>query len=416
MRIALARPRVSALAVAVGSALALAGTAPAGAADYFVTSLDDNADTPSTLRGAICAANQTADADVIHLPSGTYVLSIAGDEEDLCQTGDLDVYGFLAIIGTGADGTRIDASRLDRVLDLHGSVETVALTLQDLSVVGGLAEEQSDFSGGGGIHATGVFQIYLGGVEVSDNLALDTSDAAGISVDGADGSLLLIENSAIVGNTSETGYGGGIRVEGDVDLAMRNSTIAGNSTDPGFGTGGGMYIDVGVNGSASIINSTISGNSAHYAAGAYLGAPVLIESSVIAGNTWFATNFINGDLAWNDGVGDAPSGTNNVIGAISADNMDPAPFVDGVDGNRIGTETVPLDPGLLALDEYGGETRTMALAGNSPARDNGINTDDLAFDQRGEGFPRVVGPSADSGAFELGLEIFADGLESPPGG
>jgi hypothetical protein len=50
----------------------------------------------------------------------------------------------------------------------------------------------------------------------------------------------------------------------------------------------------------------------------------------------------------------------------------------------------------------------------SPAIDHGINTAqtiDLPFDQRGPGFLRVAGGSADIGAFEfLGDRIFANGF------
>ncbi len=60
------------------------------------------------------------------------------------------------------------------------------------------------------------------------------------------------------------------------------------------------------------------------------------------------------------------------------------------------------DPGLAAagLANNGGPTQTIALANDSQGIDNGGNPGALSFDQRGTGFPRVIGPSADVGAFE----------------
>ena len=54
----------------------------------------------------------------------------------------------------------------------------------------------------------------------------------------------------------------------------------------------------------------------------------------------------------------------------------------------------------------GGPTRTQALLPGSPAINAGSNPLNLTTDQRGAGFPRVVGPVADIGAYE--------GSESPP--
>jgi hypothetical protein len=54
------------------------------------------------------------------------------------------------------------------------------------------------------------------------------------------------------------------------------------------------------------------------------------------------------------------------------------------------------------------------LSLSSPAVDHGNNTASLAYDQRGIGFARVVGASADIGAFERQVgddEIFYGGFE-----
>src|SRR5438552_13537332 len=44
-----------------------------------------------TLRSAISAANANAGADTINLPTGTYTLTITGNNEQNNATGDLDI-------------------------------------------------------------------------------------------------------------------------------------------------------------------------------------------------------------------------------------------------------------------------------------------------------------------------------------
>jgi hypothetical protein len=76
-----------------------------------------------------------------------------------------------------------------------------------------------------------------------------------------------------------------------------------------------------------------------------------------------------------------------------------APYVDGfLTGTYV---TAP--PNLAPLGNYGGPTQTMPPLPGSPAINgctNGYDTS-LIYDQRGVGFPRLVGPYADIGAVEL---------------
>ncbi len=55
---------------------------------------------------------------------------------------------------------------------------------------------------------------------------------------------------------------------------------------------------------------------------------------------------------------------------------------------------------LGPLAPNGGPTRTHALLPGSPAIDAGSNPLGLTTDQRGTGFPRVLGGTADMGAHE----------------
>jgi hypothetical protein len=63
------------------------------------------------------------------------------------------------------------------------------------------------------------------------------------------------------------------------------------------------------------------------------------------------------------------------------------------------------DPGLNALANNGGATKTMSLKATSPAIDAGPNPvatfPGNQFDQRGTGFARVSNGTVDIGAFEV---------------
>jgi hypothetical protein len=67
------------------------------------------------------------------------------------------------------------------------------------------------------------------------------------------------------------------------------------------------------------------------------------------------------------------------------------------------TDLLDVDPLLGPLQDNGGPTYTMALACDSPAIDAG-DPDFQGppfFDQRGDGFPRIVNDIVDIGAYEV---------------
>lgn len=84
--------------------------------------------------------------------------------------------------------------------------------------------------------------------------------------------------------------------------------------------------------------------------------------------------------------GPSPRSANNLIGPSSSVTLPP--------------DTIGGDPMLLPLHDNGGPTRTHALRVGSPAVDAGNEVSGYTTDQRGTGFPRVVGAAADIGAFE----------------
>lgn len=86
-----------------------------------------------TLRSAVIEANLQPGADTIELPAGTFTLSLAGINEDLAQTGDLDIRDEVTIVGAGPNLTFIDADTLDRIFEvLPGHrLELIGVTLLD---------------------------------------------------------------------------------------------------------------------------------------------------------------------------------------------------------------------------------------------------------------------------------------------
>lgn len=123
------------------------------------------------------------------------------------------------------------------------------------------------------------------------------------------------------------------------------------------------------------------------------GSSDTINNSIVAGNA-------GGDLI-------GLNGASNIIGNGEGTN-----FVNGVNGNIVGTAANPIDPRLSSLRNYGGPTPTHGLLANSPALNSGDNSlavdaetnQPLTSDQRGmlrlfQGLAAAA--VVDIGAFEL---------------
>ena len=79
---------------------------PLAADDFYVTITSDTNDGlcpppfACSLRDAILTANANPGYDAIHVPAGTYILTIGGTGEDGAMTGDLDITGVVSIYGS----------------------------------------------------------------------------------------------------------------------------------------------------------------------------------------------------------------------------------------------------------------------------------------------------------------------------
>ncbi len=244
------------VALIAGVVLALRPALIARAATISVNTTTDeyNSDGDCSLREAIVAANtDTAvdacpagnGADMIEVPTGTYILSLVPSGTDDATSGDLNITADLTLSGSGPNVTTSDANGIDRVVEiLNGS----DVSISRLTLSGG----NSGIVTGGGILVYGASStLNLTLVRVTAN-----TSSAGIYV--TNGSTLNIVSSRI-----ENNFEGGIYLQSNVTASIRNSTISNNSGAIG---GGG----ISSSGTLTLVNSTLSGNSADTSGGGLL--------------------------------------------------------------------------------------------------------------------------------------------------
>ncbi len=217
-----------------------------------------------TLRAAIQEINAFGDAaNDISLPTGTYILTIGGINEDASVTGDLDCFQNISINGTNATNTIIDGNGADRIFNIHA----FELSLSKLTITNGLA----DF--GGGIYNAAIGTVILNEVTVSSCTA--TSGFGGGIYNRGDCSIFksTITSNRALGENGQNGVhpgggggggagaalGGGIYNEGN--LIIQNSTISGNSARGGRGGNGSHHAGSGTVTSPGGAGGGISGGA-----------------------------------------------------------------------------------------------------------------------------------------------------------
>ena len=298
---------------------------------------------------------------------------------------DLVITDSLNIIGLGANNLTIDGlSGGNGIFKIRD--ENINFTLEGITLANGTEQRffLSDSGGAGAIDFAGA------------NLTL--KDAVITGSNGVfTGAISNLGNASIVGSTitdsssiaPDGSFATGV-VNNAGTLQISNSTISENRT-PGILNQGAL----------KIFNSTVSNNNQDVVvpgnSGSNLGSEIIttdgnttsITSSIVAGNSQ------ENDVDIDDLSGEFISGGNNLIADGSGG------FINGENGDLVGTADNPLDPLLAELQDNGSNTSTKALLANSPAIDAGSNPNNLATDQRGEGFDRTVGAGTDIGAFEL---------------
>ncbi|MCB0170371.1 MAG: hypothetical protein KDJ97_07450 [Anaerolineae bacterium] len=399
---------------------------------YTVTRFDDPIPDnclPSdcSLREAVRAANITPGTDLIVLPAGVYTLSLLRTKIDPdAANGDLDITDDLIIQGADAANTIIDGNgsvTFDRIFEITTGV---TVRISGVSIYRGYPLE---LIGGGGILNAGSLTLTLSRV-ISNTVG---NDGGGIANLGT----LVISRSLIMSNTgvsSTSGFGGGLYNEGQ--LTIFESTISGNKNRIGGG------LDNSQQATATLINSTVSGNRASENGGGInnRGTSFLHLANVTL--TANRVEMVANNAAWNGaGLKSGLNSTVNIRNTLIADNQKIGVLFDPINddckgiltsagynvvratagciingdtsGNLIG-QPVQLGP----LADNGGPTPTHMLNANSPAVNAGNPAgctdpagNNLTTDQRGYSRP-VNGGSGQSrcdiGALEFG------GVDSAP--
>ena len=268
-------------------------------------------------------------------------------------------------------------------------------------------------TGTSGSVAAGVFPV--GGLSVIGDLSLERSEISG---------------NAASGPTSQTV--GGLAVEadlglgtGDVAALVLNSTVSGNAGDrAGVSVTSRSAGNTSLSAVATFVHATVAGNAAPSTSGDVGGVGLDAIGAAAFAEASFANSILSANTA-----GGAVSNVATTEDGVAGNDDDDAFFVGRFGGSVFGTDLRPTlpdasddneytdDPGLAALADNGGPTRTRALTAGSVARDVGraslavdpgadgrpATADDvpLGSDQR-PGSPRVVGPAPDAGAFEAG--------------
>ncbi len=267
----------------------------------------------------------------------------------------------------------------------------------------------SSVSVGGGLYYSGSSGSIISS---SVNGNITGEKGAGIRIDRSFPALIssnvTISNSIIDGNHAINYGGGGIYVILS-NLTLEKTTISNNiagSNNPDIGRGGGLYVDVA---HADVQNTTLSGNSAVvYGGGIYVDPDpdkALYNASITLKHVTVSSNSAikGGEGIWLNPISKATL-VNSIVAKNGSDDCGKAPTAlmqdDG--GNWFGdnrcTGVANGEPKLGPLSDNGGPTYTHALLTGSPAIDQGVLSDCLPTDQRGE--TRPIGSSCEPGAYE----------------
>ncbi len=410
-----------------------------------------------SLREAI----QTPNGGAIELPVGDYALTIAGNSENLGNTGDLDIGKGLFIYGAGAATTTISTTLGDRLIDVDPLNDLLGPTvgLFNLSVSGGGG---ASFFGAGGCINTAVqsgagagagpaneFLVLSNVVLTNCRSALGGGALASVSAP------LHIFESVIKNSTAGSGGGGLVYGQSSgVSIAqgmIERSTISGNTSDSSFSDGGG---GIQSRGSLVLVASTVSGNRAKFGGGGILvttfnGRATLIDSTVAnnvadydgnasgqGGGIRFdqPTSSMTAYQILNSVFADNRVGSGSVAQDCHANATIPAPLA--IAANRSWFQTPDASCAIIAagnvgntinqaamlgvLANNGGVTETHAPLLGSPLIDNVNATSCLSSDQRGTARPQDGDGNGSSicdiGALEVSVGLpdmlFKNGFEN----
>ncbi len=310
-------------------------------------------------------------------------------------------------------------------LTISARATTIIVSNTNDNGLGSLRQALADANDGDTIDATGisgVITLTTGQLLVDKSVTINGAGAGVLAVDGNTTSRVFqtatgetVSISGLTIRNGQGGEGGAILNADTVTLTIINSTLSGNTA----GLGGGVFNS----GTLAIINSTFSSNMASEGGGIYnSGSGVLtISNSTFSGNAASETGggvFNIGTLQLANSTVSDNSAAFLAGGVLNFNNLEIGNTIlnSGASGVSIYSNGDGLvtslgynissddgDPMLGPLQDNGGPTLTHALLPGSPA----VNAGDPAFtpppffDQRGSGFDRVVNGRIDIGSFEV---------------
>ncbi|MEQ1748906.1 MAG: choice-of-anchor Q domain-containing protein, partial [Prosthecobacter sp.] len=399
-----------------------------------ITVLNANASGAGSLSQAIADANASGAADSIVFDSAAFAtpqtitlpaeqtinpaggaMTITGPGPHLLTLTQSGSNRFFQLVTTGASLT-LSGMKLTGGVNTNGlgggaikitmsaTTSTCALTLTDC-----IFTNNTSANNGGVIHCNG-HGITM---NVTDCLFSNNTAALGNAGGGFGGAIIFngnttatpitlnFTNTSFIGNTaglSGSSSGGAIHnTNSPINATFKNCTFHGNRA-PDATNGFGGAIRVGNGSTVTLINSTVTGNSAGNSQGGLSASGTstwTLRNTIVAGNT----SPISPDLGV--GTGTFVSSGGNLIGNNSGA---PAPFSTAGNPNasndRVGTGASPIVPIVSPPGNHGGTAWTRALLSGSPGIDQGITSPSTGLTTAARGATRIVGSVEDIGAFE----------------
>jgi hypothetical protein len=353
--------------------------ARAEAITFNVTTLADSG--PGSLRQAVLDANVVTGPDtIVFAVTGTITLT----------SGEIVITDDLVIGGPGAGTLTVSGNDQSRTLRTYGDIHGV---ISGLTLTRGRADDGGAVTMGG--------SMTLLNCVVSDSTA---------QIGG--GGVYLSGNGHVIGSTisgNSAASGGGIYVYGPIaepgGPIIEATTVSGNTATE---FGGGIFFVY----SGSLVNSTISGNTANYGGGIELGGSggagdidtiVFMRLTTVTGNV---AHVSGGSLHLFSDEGNSLELDHSILANGIPEDVDNSLYVSYTLIEKTShfifgpNNLLGVDPLLGPLANNGGPTLTHAPLPGSPVIDAGDPAipDPPATDQRG--FARIYGPAIDLGAVE----------------
>ncbi|OXM85706.1 OmpL47-type beta-barrel domain-containing protein [Paenibacillus rigui] len=248
-----------------------------------------------TLRTAVQLSNTVTGPNTININPGTYELS----------SGQLNITKDVTISGTNGDPatTVIDGRNLSRVFAVFpdgGTLLSPNVTFQGVTIQNGKASPDSYGNGGGGVSAelTAGKTLTLSNSILKNNMAKNGAGAGyggGLNVTGPATAKAVIQNTSFLSNTAGE-RGGGLYLEGDLNIQINQATVTGNTSSAELG--GGMAIlaaSYNSQGTVAITNSTFSQNTASGSSDDGIGGGLYLNAVAAISDTSFTNNTANSD-------------------------------------------------------------------------------------------------------------------------